>query len=217
MKEALVRFITSVVLLLVAVACAWWAGHENASRAWEARQAEAAREATRAIDREWERGEQAALQLRGELDAQRTRYTQLEGAYRDYKRTHPLLAGTGPGAGPGHAVPTVVADVLPAGEAPPAPPAAPGGDGGDPALTVGAVWLWNEALIADHDPSGAVCAAGVAEASGAAGACDAASGVTLGDAWDNHLANARICAANRLAYQRLIDYIQQAEGGSDHD
>ncbi len=210
--ELAIRLFVIAVSLVGALACAWMAGRDHANGAWEARQAEAARQAAAAIDREWERGDKAAQALRTELDAQRGRYSQLEGTYREYKRTHSLLAGAALPAGPGDAVPPGVAGVLSAGETPPGAPAAPGGVGRDPALTVGAVWLWNEALVLGHAPASTCGAAGASETT-----CDAASGITLGDAWDNHRVNAQICADNRVAHQKLIDYIQQAQGGDGHD
>lgn len=207
MKGTLVRLFTSAALLVVAVVCAWWAGHEHAHRTWAALQAQEARETAHAIDQEWERGDQAAQALRTELDTQQDRYNQLEGAYREYQRTYPLLTRTGSGAGSGHAMPAEAADVLPAGEAPPSSPPAQSGDGSDPVLTLGAVWLWNEALAQGHLPAGACGVTGTS-----ATTCDAPSGITLSNAWDNHRVNAQICANNRIAHQRLIDYIQQTLG-----
>ncbi len=218
MKDVLVRFITNTLLLVVVVACAWWAGHEHAKRKYESERADAALAAGRAIDREWERGDKAAQTLRVELTTQRGSYSQLEGVFREYKRTHALLAGPAAGVATGDALPAGVAGVLPAGETPPASSVARSGSGGDPALTVGAVWLWNDALVPGHDPAGSCSIAGATQVTGAAHACgDSPSGITLGEAWDNHLANAQICADNRLAHQRLIDYIQQAQGENGHD
>ena len=70
-------------------------------------------------------------------------------------------------------------------------------------LTAGAVWMWNSALAGADQPSGA-CGA----ADPTASACAAATPHTLDEAWDNHIANAQACAANRLAHQRLIDFVQ---------
>jgi hypothetical protein len=206
MKKVLVRLITGAMLLLCIVVCAWWAGREHAFRVWEAHKVQIAREAARAIDQEWERGEQATQALRLQLDAHHVRYHQLEGTYREYKRTHPLLAGADSGVVPNPVMPAMVANVLPASHT------AHSGGGDDPFLTVGAVWLWNEALALDHSPAGTCGAIGASKAS-----CDAASGISLGNVWENHRVNAQICADNRLAHQRLIDYIQQAPGTHAHE
>ncbi|MGJ4748461.1 hypothetical protein ACQV5M_19025, partial [Leptospira sp. SA-E8] len=92
--------------------------------------------------------------------------------------------------------------------------AASAGNAGSPVLTVGAVWLWNTALGSEGDDATSACGAvGAADR-----ACDAESEFTLGDAWNNHLENARICAANRIQHQRLIDYIKRGQGPrKDHD
>jgi hypothetical protein len=63
--------------------------------------------------------------------------------------------------------------------------------------------VWNSALKGTDQPSGA-CGA----ADPTAAACAAATTATLDDAWDNHVANAQACAANRLAHQSLIDFVQ---------
>ncbi|MGJ4748435.1 hypothetical protein ACQV5M_18895, partial [Leptospira sp. SA-E8] len=74
MKEYLFRLAALVLLLLMVVACAWWAGFEQADGRWQKRQTQAAHEAAAEMDRERERGEKAAHELRGELDAQRHQY-----------------------------------------------------------------------------------------------------------------------------------------------
>ena len=76
----------------------------------------------------------------------------------------------------------------------------------DSVLSLGAVWLWNSALAGSQQAAGAC---GIDAATGqAAVACAAPSGLPLDAAWDNHLANAQSCAADRLRHQHLIDYLK---------
>jgi hypothetical protein len=70
-------------------------------------------------------------------------------------------------------------------------------------LSLGAVWMWNSALAGANVPAHS-CGADAATAE----ACALGSGLSLADAWDNHATNAQTCAADRLRYERLIDYLE---------
>ena len=62
--------------------------------------------------------------------------------------------------------------------------------------------MWNSALTGTDQPAGACGAANTATP-----ACAAATSLTTADAWDNHTFNAQLCAEDRLAHQRLIDFL----------
>lgn len=65
--------------------------------------------------------------------------------------------------------------------------------------------MWNGQLTGVDATAGACGLAGATK--GADAACAEGSGLTLGDAWDNHAANSKTCAADRQRYQRLIDFL----------
>ena len=78
--------------------------------------------------------------------------------------------------------------------------------GADPELSLAAVSLWDSALAGRDVPAGACGPAGAAGT-----ACAAGSGLTLRHAWQNHAANAELCARDRARHQSLIDYIQRRQ------
>lgn len=84
------------------------------------------------------------------------------------------------------------------------PPGLPADGGPGIALTAGAVRLWNSAL-AGRDTAAGACGA----ADAPTGACDADAGITLDEAWANHIENAARCGIDRINHQRLIDFIRQ--------
>lgn len=191
--------------LLIALACAlafvgggyWW-GHTATDNAWAARQAKAERAAKSELAKETERADQAAAAyLNAHLD-QEDRYAALDANYRNLRRTAPLIVRPAVAAAPGGGAPGPQA-------APAAQGAAPDGAGPGPVLTLAAVRMWNGALTGVDAPAGACGPAGAAE--GAAAACAESAGLGLEDAWDNHAANARACAADRQRYQHLIDFL----------
>lgn len=73
-------------------------------------------------------------------------------------------------------------------------------------LTVGAVSVWNSALVGRAVPAGACGADG-----GTEGACAAAAEATPDDAWENHAANAATCREDRTRYQSLIEHLRKRE------
>ena len=64
--------------------------------------------------------------------------------------------------------------------------------------------MWNSALAGTDVPAG-TC--GLADAS--VEACAADSGLTVDDAWTNHDINVRSCAADRLRYRALIEFLTE--------
>lgn len=108
----------------------------------------------------------------------------------------PAAGGAAPPEGPASAA----ADAGPAG----LPPGLPADGGPGIALTAGAVRLWNSAL-AGRDTAAGACGA----ADAPAGACDADAGITLDEAWANHIENAARCGIDRINHRRLIEFIRQ--------
>jgi len=197
------RLLIALMSALALVAGGYWWGSAATDNAWVARKAKADQAAAAVLQKETARADAAAgSYLREHLD-QEDRYAALDATYRNLRRRVPLVV-PGPVAaaacGSGH------------GPRPQAPspdergaPAATGGGSPEPVLTLAAVRMWNGALTGLDAPAGACGPAGPAE--GAAAPCAESSGLGLEDAWDNHAANARACAADRQRYQRLIDFL----------
>ena len=192
------RALFSLLAVLALVAGGYWWGAAATGNAWQARQAQAQKAAADALDQERERGDAAAARyLTQQLD-QEDRHAALAALYQDLRRRAPLV---------------VRAPVLACADAP-APPeptgvAQPGAAVPGERLTLAAVRMWNGALTGIDAPASACGAAGAAE--GADAACAQSSGLTLDDAWANHAANARSCAADRQRYQALIDFLNRRQ------
>jgi hypothetical protein len=200
------------VLALAWGACGFYAGHRYSDNAWQARQAKQVQAQALALQDEQVRSQAAARQA---IDAQlalKKSYTVLKEKFDAFTSRGPLVVwrngasavcdtGAVPGGVPGGAV------------APGQPPGhGPAGSSSPDAgayisLSAGAVWMWNSALIGADAPVGAC---GVADPASPACALDA--GLGLEAAWANHAANTQTCAADRLRHQRLIDYINAAQG-----
>jgi hypothetical protein len=124
------------------------------------------------------RGKAAAVtHIQSDRDLQ-ARYDALEVQFNDLLKHSPLVAA-------------------PAASAP----------GADPVLTVGAVRLWDAALLGTPEPGplpGGACGADSTPES----ACAALSPYTLADAWRNHASNARACAQDRQRFNQLIDFLE---------
>lgn len=175
-------------------------GVSETNNRWQAQANHAARVAQERFDAEQLRGQGAVASLTTERQAFAASYTHLAEQFHDLSARVPLLAR------PLRSVPAVL------------PVAAPSGDGdrpsegivdsevhpggGNPALSDGAVWMWNSSLSGQDQPSGACGSADTSEA-----ACAVASPYSLDDAWRNHAINAQQCAEDRLNHQRLIDFI----------
>ena len=183
----------AIVLIAVATFGAGYSkGGKAMDNAWKVKDAQRLQAAAHARQAEQLRGEKASGELQAQLLQRAIDNDQLQGAFNAYKRKHSILA-----RGPlGRAAPASV-DAAAAARGEPLPP------GPDPALSYGAVWMWNSALLGRDAPAGSCGLADTATA-----ACDADAGVGLQDAWDNQAINARICAEDRLRHQRLIDFLK---------
>lgn len=198
------RILAALVLVLALVGAGYWWGHTATDNAWAARQAKADQAARAQLDRETQRADQAAANYLTEHLDQEDRYAALNARYQDLLRRHPLVvyrpvadAASSDQTGPAQAVP-------------PSPGNAPmAAVHGVPVLTLAAVRVWNGALAGADQVAGACGPAGPSGQADAA--CAAPSGLTLADAWANHAINAQTCAADRLRYQRLIDYLNETK------
>lgn len=193
------RILAGLVLVLVLIGAGYWWGHTATDNAWTARQVKADQAARAQLDAETQRADQAAANYLTEHLDQEDRYAAINARYQDLLRRSPLVvyrpvadAASGDQAGTAQAVPDIGPAPVPAGP-------------GIPVLTLAAIRVWNGALAGADQTAGAC---GPADPSGQAdAACAAPSGLTLADAWANHAINAQTCAADRLRYQRLIDYL----------
>jgi hypothetical protein len=185
------------VAALVAGGYRWGAG-ATADRL-QAESNRAAIKAQERFDAELLRGQDATTSLIAERQVFAASYTHLQEKFHDLSARIPILARSSrvvpacvplaaqaddrAGVGPR----VVEAQVLP---------------GHAPALSAGALWMWNSALTGTDQPAGACGAADTSEQ-----ACAPEAGVNLDDAWRNHEINAKLCAQDRLNHQRLIDYL----------
>jgi len=203
MNQILAKVIAGAVLLLALAAGSYWWGDHNRNNAWLANQAKSALKAQEKFDAEVTRGNDAVAALEQDRDALKTNYSDLERKFHDPRNRVPLVVGSSNVCPGGDAVTVDVQAVAsPSTQASGDGEAARTADPG-PVLTYRAIWMWNSALAGADVPSG-TC--GSADTS--TGACAAASGLTLQDAWDNHDTNARSCADDRLRYQHLIDFLK---------
>ncbi|MFM9902153.1 MAG: hypothetical protein ACKVOT_14170 [Polaromonas sp.] len=195
MSGLLAGWSTRLVVCATLAALGYWAGDHQRNNAWLAKQAVTERAADKQYRAEVARSDAATAELIAVQRQHTSNYQQFEKQFNDLRNRTPLLARR------------------------PVRVHAPGGDGGlaeradahgdadrgqSDALSAGAVWMWNTALTGSDQPAGACGALDTSPA-----ACAAATAVTINDAWDNHTANAQICAANRLAHQHLIDFVNQ--------
>ncbi|MDD2711381.1 MAG: hypothetical protein PHU77_00535 [Simplicispira sp.] len=193
------RILTPLVAALALLGGGYWWGHTATDNAWAARQAKTDETAAAALQKETARADAAGGNyLREHLD-QEDRYAVLAHTFEDVRRRVPLVV----------ARPLAAVAGCNATGAAPAPADAHSqalGAGVDsPGLTFAAVRMWNGALTGTDQGAGACDPAGAA--AGADAACAQDSGLDLGDAWDNHAANAKACAADRQRYQHLIDFL----------
>lgn len=212
----------ALALLLVAIALVaggylWGASAtQNTYEVALAKQRDKAQAEYRA---EVQRGQAAATHYINEHLDREKRYADIENRNRQLARTVGLIAprpavdtpGTAGGAGAGA---VGCSDPAAAGALVVAVPAAPPGAaeqagslGAEYELSGRAVWLWNSALAGRDVPAG-TCGLAAATGGTDAAACAQGTGLGLEDAWDNHFANARACAADRARHQALIDFIK---------
>lgn len=192
MNETLLKLAAVAALAGALVAGGYVLGY-SAATDHAMKKAQAAEKVAReAYAQDLQRGQQASAELVAARAVQDARYNALQGTVDAIKKRTRILVGDVP------AVPS------PAGAAS-GSAQNPAADPGREQLTAGAVWLWNSALAGADQRTGACGTADTSEAS-----CAAATGITVGDAWDNHALNARQCADDRLNHQRLIDLVQRA-------
>ena len=199
------RALFALLAVLALVAGGYWWGATATGNAWQARQAQAQKAASEALDQERARGDAAAARYLSDQLDQEDRYAALATRYQDLRRRAPLVV---------RAPVVACAPPAPASDAPGAP-GTPGAQGvpaavdAEPAdrLTLAAVRMWNGALTGSDAPAGACGVSGAPE--GADAACADSSGLTLDDAFANHAANARSCAFDRQRYQALIDFLNR--------
>lgn len=190
------RLLAALVLLLLVAGAAYWEGDHQRGNADEALQLKAVNAAHQKYEEEVKRGMEAAGNYLDDLRDQENRYADLETKFEALRKRIPLLV---PPAAGGASAPAARPE--PGVDTPAQPPC--GNSAVQPELSLGAVWMWNSALAGADVPAGA-CGADAAPGQ----ACAAGSGLTTDDAWDNHAVNARSCAADRLRYERLIDYLE---------
>ena len=197
------RLLIALASALALVSGGYWWGHTATDNAWAARQAKADKVARAALDKETARADQAAANYLQEHLDQEDRYAALSATYQDLRRRTPLVV-------PGPVVVVTRSDTPgPQAPGPDERPAAAAAVDVGPVLTLAAVRMWNGALTGTDAATGACSPAGAAESADAAAteACAQGSGLTLDNAWANHAANAKACAADRQRYQHLIDFL----------
>lgn len=203
MNGLLIRALIMVLAVAGFIGGGYWAGHSAATAAAMTRSVKAERAARDKYDRDVQRGEVAVSELIALRAASDARFNVLQGAFDAFKKRSPLLVARHAAGCPDLGA---AAAARAGGAADPAlgaghPDAASGGDPGY--LTAGAVWMWNSALDGADHPTGSCGASDPSEA-----ACAVETSVSVGDAWDNHVLNARLCAEDRLNHQRLIDHLK---------
>lgn len=229
------RYIAIAALLAAAVVGVYRKGEHASDARWQAKEdrralAQSAADAAQALQARIKEDNQFVARATTAQAQLQDQFTNLQGVRRATQNQFRLYAdrddaGTQRLRFAGAACPVVVAGARPglvAGQdgaaagtpAQPAPAAVDGPGDSGPVLSLGAVWLWNAALTGQTDgaSTGAGACAIDAATSQASAACAAPSGVTLDAAWDNHIANAAACAADRLRHSQLIDFLTTREG-----
>jgi hypothetical protein len=195
----------ALLLWLATVAGGYWAGDHNRNNAWLATQAVQQRAANKALQDEAARSQAAQQKYITSSTALQNSYATLESKFNELTLRGPIVVfrdrrgginAVGGLAGPVATGASDQAAVLPAGAG------LAGTADAAVGLSLGAVWMWNSALLGSDTAAGACSAADTASA-----ACAVDSGLGLADAWANHFENARSCAADRLRQQQLIDFV----------
>ena len=194
--EALKGWSVYLVVVVAIAGLGYWAGDHNRNNAWLAKQGQIEREAHKQYQAEVKRGETASGAYLKAYQNMQNQFESLTEKFHAVRKRSPLVVSA-PGAACAGAV---------AGSGPSAAGADTGFANDVPVLTAGAVWMWNSALTGRDQPAGACSAL-----DGSPAACAVATPLTLDDAWDNHATNAQLCAEDRLAHQRLIDFLTQGK------
>jgi len=169
------------------------AGRMQERAAWQQKEAQRATQLAQDLQAEYERGRAASAKYQLGASALQSSYLSLEGPTHDLRQRVSLV------------LPPAVPERRARQTACTAPAAAPEPHADGPhRLSLAAVWMWNSALAGTDVPAGAC---GLADTS--VEACAADSGLTVDDAWTNHDINARSCAADRLRYRALIEFLTE--------
>lgn len=204
MKDTLLDALKWLLLCAAALGAAFYAGALHERAALQAAETQKVRDAHEKYQAEVQRGQEAAEHYIDDLSDRENRYAELEKKFSALRARVPLVVPAPAAPGP---------QATGAGPQPDLAAPAPAGPGINvvirPELSLGAVWMWNSALAGADVPAGA-CGADAQTVE----ACAAGSGLTTADAWDNHTANAKSCAADRLRLERLIDYLERRQPAS---
>ncbi len=201
LKSIAAELLVGLLAMLAAMAFGYTQGAKHNQHKWLANQARVAAEVRKDYDAQARQGELASKRYLKDSRALTLQFNDLTEKFNVLRKRVPLVLSTGPTG-------RCAADLLRLQPQPPGAADSPSADDvaagatSGPVLTAGAVWVWNSALTGTDQPTGACSAANPTAA-----ACAAATSSTLDDAWGNHIANAKTCAANRLAHQRLIDFV----------
>lgn len=207
MSTIALRWLAGLAVFAVVFAAGYWRGDVARDNAWMVKNLQIEHAATKKYQAEVVRGNAAAGAYAVESQALQTQFVDLTEKFHVLRKRTPLV-GKSVARVPGGSAYCGRPDELSTPQlVEPAVAARDDAVDAGPALTAGAVWMWNSALAGTDQPAGA-CGA----ADPAAPACAVETSITLDDAWDNHTGNAQACAENRLAHQRLIDFLQQREG-----
>lgn len=216
MKDALKAYAWAMAATLVMAALifalgtlVYEAGRTNERVIWQAKEVSKAKAFTAELRRETQRGEGAAAALSSSLLQLQSRYSTLEGQYRELSARVPLVvpAAVRPGRNGGPA--NAAKDGLGRSLAPAAADRQAQHLGQrSHGLSRAAVWMWNSSLAgADVPVPTETGACGAADTSSES--CAADTGLTVDDAWANHHINAKSCAADRVRHRALIEFITE--------
>jgi hypothetical protein len=211
LKNIPLQLLCAVLFALGAYASGYYSGGASATAKHELKQAKADKQARAAYDAKQRQGEQAAAAYLEADRALATQFQTLTEKFNVLRRTTPLVTYR-PGlfaCNSGGAIrpqPDASSPAQPYAPDAPAPAIQAAPDDTGIALTAGAVWMWNSALTGVDQPTHSCGALDPTSP-----ACAAGTSLTLDAAWDNHITNAQVCAANRLAHQSLIDFIHRQQ------
>lgn len=203
---ALIAGVVVALLLAAAAFAIHGAGRMQERAIWLQKETQRATQLAQDLQAEYERGRAASAQYQLGASVLQSSYLSLEGPVHDLRQRVSLVL---PPAVPDRRAERP-ARAAQAAASEPAADAAPPGDaqrdavGRPHRLSLAAVWMWNSALAGTDVPAGAC---GLADTS--VEACAADAGLTVDDAWTNHDINARSCAADRLRYRALIEFLTE--------
>ena len=203
MSALAIRWCIGLAVLAGLLVSSFVAGDNYRDNAWLAMQATAERAANKKYVAEVERGNTASGAFIVESQALQSNFENLTEKFNGLTKRVPLVvAGVGSTCAAGASSVEPVPHQKQLARPKTLDDSQRAGDGG-PVLTAGAVWMWNSALAGTDKPAGACGALDTSPA-----ACAAATSLTIADAFDNHTFNAQLCAEDRLAHNRLIDFLK---------